>query len=383
MESGFGRDFGGVRIHTNDTAARAVEAVDALAYTVGQHVVFGRGRYTPHTPSGLWLLAHELAHTVQQGGEVGPGDLELEPAGTTAEREADSAADSLTQSRQPPGAVGVAQPSQGPRVQRRLSRPVVQRAVRTICQPPGFWLQQPLSGAFGLIAGKLIEADYLAKMGVAPPATAYVDSSFVGPIDPALLRFIVAHNPGFAAWKQVFLAITPVRRPDIIADDGTLREYEEVKTDSIFGITDGFAKLLEIRAWMSALGLPYVRGTAYSPTPTIPFFASTLPSGIPFNLSLAVRRESDGLIVYKLCIETDFLKLALAAVIIALIAAIIILLPKPVPVPIPVPLVVSNDQPAGTESVDSTGETEVAASAPAPAPAGGSGETASQEQQTV
>ncbi|HZR30130.1 MAG TPA: DUF4157 domain-containing protein, partial [Terriglobales bacterium] len=66
MESRFGQDFSHVRIHTGDTAASATQSVNALAYTVGHDVVFGAGRYTPTTTEGRRLLAHELAHVVQQ-----------------------------------------------------------------------------------------------------------------------------------------------------------------------------------------------------------------------------------------------------------------------------------------------------------------------------
>ncbi|WP_224372150.1 eCIS core domain-containing protein [Hyalangium versicolor] len=67
MERGFGRDLGAVRIHTDALAGESARAVDALAYTVGNHVVFGAGRYAPLRASGRELLAHELAHVVQQG----------------------------------------------------------------------------------------------------------------------------------------------------------------------------------------------------------------------------------------------------------------------------------------------------------------------------
>jgi Domain of unknown function (DUF4157) len=66
MEPRFGYDFSAVRIHTDARAAESAEAVGALAYTVGQDVVFGHGQYIPGTQVGRKLLAHELAHTVQQ-----------------------------------------------------------------------------------------------------------------------------------------------------------------------------------------------------------------------------------------------------------------------------------------------------------------------------
>jgi hypothetical protein len=56
-----------VRVHTDERAAASARSVDAHAYTVGSHIAFDRGRYAPGTPSGRALIAHELAHVVQQG----------------------------------------------------------------------------------------------------------------------------------------------------------------------------------------------------------------------------------------------------------------------------------------------------------------------------
>jgi len=67
-ESRFGHDFSQVRLHTDTKAAESARAVNSLAYTVGQHVVFGTGRYAPGTTEGGRLLAHELTHVVQQTG---------------------------------------------------------------------------------------------------------------------------------------------------------------------------------------------------------------------------------------------------------------------------------------------------------------------------
>lgn len=66
MEPRFGRDFSGVRVHTDGKAAQSAQSVNALAYTVGQDVVFGNGQYTPETDQGRRLLAHELTHVMQQ-----------------------------------------------------------------------------------------------------------------------------------------------------------------------------------------------------------------------------------------------------------------------------------------------------------------------------
>jgi hypothetical protein len=59
-------DLSHIRIHTDRRAAESARDVNALAYTVGQDIVFGEGLFSPGTSSGMHLLAHELAHTVQQ-----------------------------------------------------------------------------------------------------------------------------------------------------------------------------------------------------------------------------------------------------------------------------------------------------------------------------
>ncbi len=67
MEPRFGHDFSRIRVHTDARAAQSASAVNARAYTVGSDIVFGGGTYAPHSQSGRALLAHELAHTIQQG----------------------------------------------------------------------------------------------------------------------------------------------------------------------------------------------------------------------------------------------------------------------------------------------------------------------------
>jgi hypothetical protein len=68
FEPRFDWDFSQIRIHADEQASASAGAVGALAYTVGTHIAFGLGQYAPGTPAGRRLLAHELAHTVQQGG---------------------------------------------------------------------------------------------------------------------------------------------------------------------------------------------------------------------------------------------------------------------------------------------------------------------------
>jgi peptidoglycan hydrolase-like protein with peptidoglycan-binding domain len=68
----WGFDFASIRIHSDDQAARSARSFGAQAYSVGSDIVFGPGGYQPATLAGRHVLAHELAHVVQQSGG-GPG----------------------------------------------------------------------------------------------------------------------------------------------------------------------------------------------------------------------------------------------------------------------------------------------------------------------
>jgi Domain of unknown function (DUF4157)/LysM domain len=93
MEGAFGHHFGHVCIHADEDAAALSRDLQARAFAVGSHVAFGRGEYHPGDPVGDALLAHELAHVVQQGGGTRREPLTMDrgPA-DVAEREADDAA---------------------------------------------------------------------------------------------------------------------------------------------------------------------------------------------------------------------------------------------------------------------------------------------------
>ena len=96
MESGFGASFTDVRVHTGGAAASSTKALRAEAFTSGANIAFAPGRYNPGTKSGESLIAHELAHVVQQrksgsGGAVQARSLVSAP-GDAAETAADQAA---------------------------------------------------------------------------------------------------------------------------------------------------------------------------------------------------------------------------------------------------------------------------------------------------
>ena len=86
MEARFGYDFSSVRVHDDARAAATAAEIDAAAFTVGDDVVFASGRFDPSGAEGQRLLAHELAHVVQQGRSETPGEgrlrRDVQPAAT-------------------------------------------------------------------------------------------------------------------------------------------------------------------------------------------------------------------------------------------------------------------------------------------------------------
>jgi hypothetical protein len=147
MEPRFGHDFSQVRVHADAMAAESAQAVNALAYTVGRDVVFGTGQFAPNTGAGKKLLAHELAHTVQQGltsavdrSVHGPSDPD------PAERSADTAADAVLAGRSIGSIDQVT-----PRVQRRAA-PYIKKITVHLAPPQSAdleWEGTPPAGATG------------------------------------------------------------------------------------------------------------------------------------------------------------------------------------------------------------------------------------------
>jgi hypothetical protein len=100
----FGQDFSQVRVHTDARAAESARAVQAQAYTVGEHVVFGTGQHAPGTTAGKQLLAHELTHVLQQRQTARGGPLRIGPPGDVYEREADRLARTVASGQSPAAA---------------------------------------------------------------------------------------------------------------------------------------------------------------------------------------------------------------------------------------------------------------------------------------
>jgi hypothetical protein len=88
-------DLSDVRVHTDSTAQDLNHAVSARAFATGTDVYFAQGEYKPNTMDGDKLIAHELAHVVQQRGAPTSGPLTVSEPGDSLEREADSVADQI------------------------------------------------------------------------------------------------------------------------------------------------------------------------------------------------------------------------------------------------------------------------------------------------
>lgn len=89
FEPRFGHSFANVRVHSDAMAAQSARAVNAAAYTVGREIVFNSGQYAPRDVSGQKLLAHELAHVIQQDFVNPAGELGIAPPNDIHEQEAE------------------------------------------------------------------------------------------------------------------------------------------------------------------------------------------------------------------------------------------------------------------------------------------------------
>lgn len=97
MESAFGADFSGVRVHADSRADTLNEALSARAFATGKDIFFRRGEYDPGSSSGRELLAHELTHVVQQNGDLVRAKLTVSQPGDEHEEEADRMAREVIQ----------------------------------------------------------------------------------------------------------------------------------------------------------------------------------------------------------------------------------------------------------------------------------------------
>jgi hypothetical protein len=156
MDARFGHDFSEVRVHTGAHAADSARAVGASAYTVGRDIVFGAQRYAPGTHSGDELLAHELAHVIQQGDARGTAPAEFGAESGPHEGNADAIASAALRGA-PIGPVLSAAPS----IQRRAA-PYIKKVTVHLKPPQNAVLEwqgtpppdAPGSDAFTVSTGK-------------------------------------------------------------------------------------------------------------------------------------------------------------------------------------------------------------------------------------
>jgi hypothetical protein len=99
FEASLGADLSAVRVHTGAASQEAAASVGARAYATGNDIHFAAGQYDPTSSDGQFLIAHEVAHTVQQSGgaPVRQNKLEISTPGDTAELEADRAAEAMVE----------------------------------------------------------------------------------------------------------------------------------------------------------------------------------------------------------------------------------------------------------------------------------------------
>ena len=189
MQTGFGTDFSSVRVHDGPIADSAARLAGARAFTLANHVVFAAGEYQPASAQGQRLLAHELAHVVQQG-----------LAGPAAEAAPGSLANTVRSSLAPEPAG-------------------MYRAVATGCLAPSEVpsVTENNASRLGSILEVPIMARYCAETGGSPFITDYFDVGGAG----QYIGFLGTHNPHLSAADLVELALAAtvlggLFRPDIL-----------------------------------------------------------------------------------------------------------------------------------------------------------------------
>lgn len=268
LESSFSDDLESVRIHTGADAAALSDALEADAFTVGQDIFFGKGRFQPSSLTGRRLLAHEVTHTIQQRGASRGGELAVGPTRDRYERAADATANTFGRGTPPPTASLPA-----------VSRVRVQRQQRRgAAGGCGVCLRDPSGKAAGQIAHLEIQ---LAFEAMYPDLSREVGVQVV-PTDE-----------------------TPPFRPSLdlgYEEDGHFGRtifIGEIKPLDDAGRQRGQAEM-ELREYAAQLQLTHdqvFRMSLPPPPGPIPFFEPTKPPGCPPQV-LHVSRTAPGVYQY-------------------------------------------------------------------------------------
>jgi len=165
FEPRFGHDFSQVRVHTGSLAAASAQAVDARAYAVGSHLVFGSNEYAPNSQAGRKLLAHELSHVVQNSGASPALPTRISQPGDSMETAADKAAQNVLSSAP---AVPALASSSGPAVS-TLARYRVPSSLKCVDVAPWLDANSPYKPEWAQTA---CDYSFDGQLDVAPPKKA-------------------------------------------------------------------------------------------------------------------------------------------------------------------------------------------------------------------
>jgi hypothetical protein len=148
MEPRFGHNFSRVRVHTDTTANRSAQAINALAYTVGQDIFFDARQYRPQTQTGVRLLAHELTHVLQQDIHDKPlkAQLQVNQPSDQWEQEADRVSDAILAAN-PKDHRAVETTISSPSLAQNLIMPYRPKGSANFgaCDAPPTWIEKPFT----------------------------------------------------------------------------------------------------------------------------------------------------------------------------------------------------------------------------------------------
>ena len=259
VEPRLGHDFGGVRVHTDAKAAESAGAVNALAYTVKQDVVFGAGQYAPETGEGRRLLLHELTHVLQQRDRASGQDssLQIGPIDDAHERAAVEAGKNWDQAPVPA-------PTHSPMLQRDLAR-----------QPSG-----PGAPVLTLTAVEVAEAIAFNEARFSDPYSIRVIRDVLGLepvpaiVDEALIQAVVEWQAARSETQDGKIGHTTTRSIvlELIAEDK--------RRDAVVLILDSYALLTSRRLGDIRVGTgANCCGTAANPADAVTFGGVCPPVG--------------------------------------------------------------------------------------------------------
>jgi hypothetical protein len=195
FEGSLGADLSGVRVHTGAESAAAANAVGARAYTIGNDIHFNAGQYAPTDPFGMHLLAHEVAHTVQQSGGAQrmQAKLEVSTPGDAAEVEADRAADAMVSGQQALVTGGEPAIQRTPLEGGAATDTELAQEIRRVMDN---WLSHARTGVSQFVTADLSaritsleSGSWRTFLQTMVGGTVWCASAFLGPEAPALLSF--------------------------------------------------------------------------------------------------------------------------------------------------------------------------------------------------